>query len=669
MKRLTSYIAGRWQFGSGIEAVINHALTGEALYQISNQGIDLARALSWGRTVGGSVLQQMTFHQRGKMLHALAQYLLAREASFYPLYYQTGVTTLDSQADVRGGLAALLAYAKLALSELPDDTLWAEEQAVAFSKRGHLAAREVLTSRLGVVLHVNAFHCPCRQLLEKLAPAWLAGMPCIINPAAESAQVAETLVEAIVESGLVPAGGIQIVCGSLGDMLHCLQPQDVMTFTGSISDAQKIKRHPCVAALSTPLMVTTTSMNWAILAEDVTEDRPEFALFVQEVCHAMTMNAGQHASAIRRVIVPATRLEAVKEALCRCLQRVVMGDPSLKGVNMGALVGIVQRYDVEQSVTRLSLDGCEVVLGGDPQEVTLMGEGLSPAAFYPPTLLCCEQPLAHRQIHTAEILGPVCILMPYDGLQQAMEIARLGNGNLAGTLCTNDYALAREVGLAMACGHGLMRILNNEMMKEQTRCQSWTGETIGGLSEVKSLMRRTAVQASPDMLTAIGHEWIRGARTLEGQCNPFRKYFEELVLGERLLTPRRTVTEADIVNFAALSGDYFYAHVDEIAASQSLFDGRVAHGYFIVSVAAGLFVDPAAGPVLANYGMENLRFIEPIKVGDTVQVRLTCQKKTKKPQDTSVGVVVWDVVVTNQRQAPVVSFQILTLVACKIDSF
>ena len=665
MKRLASYIAGCWQFGSGIESVIKHALTGEVLYQVSTRGIDLARALSWGRAVGGPALRQMTFHQRGKMLHALAQYLLAREASFYPFCYQTGVTTLNSQADVRGGLAALLAYAKLALSELPDDTLWAEDQAVTFTKCGHLAAREILTSGLGVVLHVNAFYCPCRQLLEKLASAWLAGMPCIIQPATASAQVVQALVKAIVESGLLPAGGIQLVCGSLGEILDRLQPQDVMTFTGSKSDAQKIKCHPRVAALSIPLMATTSSMNWAILAEDVTEDRPEFALFVQEICHSMTMNAGQHLSAIRRAIVPATRFEAVKEALRRYLQQVVMGDPSLEDVNMGALVDIAYRRDVEQIVTRLSLDGCEVLLGGDQQKITLVGERLSPAAFYPPTLLCCEQPLAHRQLHTAEILGPVCILMPYDELRQAMDIARLGNGDLVGTLCTNDDALAREVGLATACGHRQMKILNNEMAWEQTGCLSWAGETIGGLSEIKSFMRRTVVQASPDMLTAIGHEWIRGARTLEGLRHPFRKYFEELALGESLLTPRRTVTEADIVNFAALSGEYFYAHVDELAASQSLFGGRIAHGYFVVSAAAGLFVDPAVGPVLSNYGMENLRFIEPVKVGDTIQVRLTCQKKIKKPQGTPAGVVIWDVGVTNQRLATVVSFQIQTLVACK----
>ncbi|WP_260513203.1 phenylacetic acid degradation bifunctional protein PaaZ [Serratia fonticola] len=681
MKRLASYIAGSWQVGSENESVIKHALTGEELYQVSAQGIDLSQALIWGRTVGGSALRQMTFHQRGKMLHAVAQYLLAMEASFYPFYYQTGATPVDSNADIRGGLAALFAYARLALSQLPDDTLWAEGPPIVPSGCGEPAVREVLTSRLGVVLHVNAFNCPCRQLLEKLAPAWLAGMPCIIHPAHASAQVVQAMVKAIVDSGLVPEGGIQVVCGNLGDVLDRLESQDMVTFTGAIEEAQKIKRHPRIAALSIPLTTTASGMNWAILAEDITEDSPEFALFVQAVSHNMTLNSGQLRSAIRRAIVPATRFEAVKAALVRRLQQVVMGDPSADRVNMGALVDIAQRQEVEQKVARLRLD-CTVVLGGEPQEVSLTGEGLNPAAFYPPTLLSCEQPLAHRQIHNVDILGPVGILMPYNGLQQAIDIALLGQGDLVGGLFTNDRVSAREVTLATACGQGQMRVLNNEILKAQPAygavCLQGSqvgpdfaldGETIEGLSAIRRFMQHTSVQASADMLTVIGREWVRGARTLEGPSHPFRKYFEELVLGESLVTPRRTVTEADIVNFAALSGDNFYAHMDETAASQSLFGGRVAHGYFVVSAAAGLFVEPGCGPVLANYGMDNLRFIEPVKIGDTIQVRLTCQKKTKKqqkkPGDMPMGSVIWDVVVKNQQQAIVVSFQILTLVARK----
>ncbi|HGM5492732.1 TPA: phenylacetic acid degradation bifunctional protein PaaZ [Serratia fonticola] len=675
MKLLASYIAGCWQFGSGKESVIKHALTGEVLYQVSTQGIDLSQALIWGRTVGGLALRKMTFLQRGKMLHALAQYLLAIEASFYPLCYQTGATTEDSKADIRGGLAVLFAYAKLALDKLPDDTLWAEGPPITLAKRGLPVVREVLTSRLGVVLHVNASNCPCRQLLEKLAPAWLAGMPCIINPATASAQVVQAMVKAIVDSGLVPEGGIQVICGNMGDLLDRLASQDRVTFTGSIKDAQKIKRHPRVTALSIPLTTITSAMNWAILAEDITEDRPEFTLFVQEVCHSMTLSSGQQYAAIRRAIVPATRFKAVKAALSRHLQQVVIGDPSLDGVNMGALVDITRQQEVEQKVAILSLDGCEVVLGGDPTKMILTGEGLDSAAFYPLTLLSCEHPLRHRQVHTVEILGPVCILMPYDGLQQAIDIALLGQGNLVGLLFTNDPEFAREVSLATACWHGQIRVLNNEIRKKDQQGDHVAssgiqdGDTVEGLSKIKSFMQQTVVQASPDMLTAIGREWITGARILAGQCHPFCKYFEELALGESLLTPRRTVTEADIVNFAALSGDYFYAHVDDIAASHSLFGGRVAHGYFIVSAAAGLFVEPGAGPVLANYGMENLRFIEPVKIGDTIQVRLTCQKKTKKqqkgPEETPMGAVVWDVAVTNQRQAIAVSFQLLTLVACK----
>lgn len=686
MQQLTSYLSGRWVYGEGRPREIYHAVSGEALYQVCTDGLPLAESLTYARNHGGAVLAAMTFQQRAQMMKALAKHLLAHKESLYEISFQTGATRADSWVDIEGGIATLFSYAGLAGRELPDDTLWAEDELIPLSKQGQFAARHVLTSRPGVALHINAFNFPCWGMLEKLAPTWMAGMPAIIKPATASAQVTQAMVKLMVESGLVPEGAIQLICGGIGDMFEHLDFQDVVTFTGSAQTGQKLRSHPHLMAKSVPFTMEADSLNCAVLGSDVTPDMPEFALFIKEVCREMTVKAGQKCTAIRRIIVPAAQVDAVRDALLKRLSGVVMGDPRVEGVKMGALVSLEQRDDVQEKVDFLLRNGCEPLCGATTEGLTLAGDNLGKGAFYPPTLLYCADPLTHQAVHATEAFGPVATLMPYQDLAQAVTLAQLGGGSLAGSLVTADGEVASQVIRASACAHGRMLVLDAAAAAESTGHGSplpmlvhggpgraGGGEELGGLRAVKHYMQRTAIQGSPAMLAAIGREWVRGAPVAEDPVHPFRKYFEELRIGESLLTARRTVTEADIVNFGCLSGDHFYAHMDKIGAAQSLFGERVAHGYFVVSAAAGLFVDPAVGPVIANYGMEGLRFIEPVKIGDTIQVRLTCRKKIKKAQksaeDKPHGVVVWDVQVFNQEGNAVALYNILTLVERKEGDF
>ncbi|EMV5330842.1 phenylacetic acid degradation bifunctional protein PaaZ, partial [Escherichia coli] len=563
--------------------------------------------------------------------------------------------------------------------ELPDDTLWPEDELIPLSKEGGFAARHVLTSKSGVAVHINAFNFPCWGMLEKLAPTWLGGMPAIIKPATATAQLTQAMVKSIVDSGLVPEGAISLICGSAGDLLDHLDSQDVVTFTGSAATGQMLRVQPNIVAKSIPFTMEADSLNCCVLGEDVTPDQPEFALFIREVVREMTTKAGQKCTAIRRIIVPQALVNAVSDALVARLQKVVVGDPAQEGVKMGALVNAEQRADVQEKVNILLAAGCEIRLGG---QADLSAAG----AFFPPTLLYCPQPDETPAVHATEAFGPVATLMPAQNQRHALQLACAGGGSLAGTLVTADPQIARQFITDAARTHGRIQILNEESAKESTGHGSplpqllhggpgraGGGEELGGLRAVKHYMQRTAVQGSPTMLAAISKQWVRGAKVEEDRIHPFRKYFEELQPGDSLLTPRRTMTEADIVNFACLSGDHFYAHMDKIAAAESIFGERVVHGYFVLSAAAGLFVDAGVGPVIANYGLENLRFIEPVKPGDTIQVRLTCKRKTLKKQRSAeekpTGVVEWAVEVFNQHQTPVALYSILTLVARQHGDF
>ena len=646
---------------------------------MTSEGLDMAAARQFAIEKGAPALRAMTFIERAAMLKAVAKHLLSEKERFYALSAQTGATRADSWVDIEGGIGTLFTYASLGSRELPDDTLWPEDELIPLSKEGGFAARHLLTSKSGVAVHINAFNFPCWGMLEKLAPTWLGGMPAIIKPATATAQLTQAMVKSIVDSGLVPEGAISLICGSAGDLLDHLDSQDVVTFTGSAATGQMLRVQPNIVAKSIPFTMEADSLNCCVLGEDVTPDQPEFALFIREVVREMTTKAGQKCTAIRRIIVPQVLVNAVSDALVARLQKVVVGDPAQEGVKMGALVNAEQRADVQEKVNILLAAGCEIRLGG---QADLSAAG----AFFPPTLLYCPQPDETPAVHATEAFGPVATLMPAQNQRHALQLACAGGGSLAGTLVTADPQIARQFIADAARTHGRIQILNEESAKESTGHGSplpqlvhggpgraGGGEELGGLRAVKHYMQRTAVQGSPTMLAAISKQWVRGAKVEEDRIHPFRKYFEELQPGDSLLTPRRTMTEADIVNFACLSGDHFYAHMDKIAAAESIFGERVVHGYFVLSAAAGLFVDAGVGPVIANYGLESLRFIEPVKPGDTIQVRLTCKRKTLKKQRSAeekpTGVVEWAVEVFNQHQTPVALYSILTLVARQHGDF
>ncbi|EEQ7134275.1 phenylacetic acid degradation bifunctional protein PaaZ [Escherichia coli] len=679
MQQLASFLSGTWQSGRGRSSLIHHAISGEALWEVTSEGLDMAAARQFAIEKGAPALRAMTFIERAAMLKAVAKHLLSEKERFYALSAQTGATRADSWVDIEGGIGTLFTYASLGSRELPDDTLWPEDELIPLSKEGGFAARHVLTSKSGVAVHINAFNFPCWGMLEKLAPTWLGGMPAIIKPATATAQLTQAMVKSIVDSGLVPEGAISLICGSAGDLLDHLDSQDVVTFTGSAATGQMLRVQPNIVAKSIPFTMEADSLNCCVLGEDVTPDQPEFALFIREVVREMTTKAGQKCTAIRRIIVPQALVNAVSDALVARLQKVVVGDPAQEGVKMGALVNAEQRADVQEKVNILLAAGCEIRLGG---QADLSAAG----AFFPPTLLYCPQPDETPAVHATEAFGPVATLMPAQNQRHALQLACAGGGSLAGTLVTADPQIARQFITDAARTHGRIQILNEESAKESTGHGSplpqlvhggpgraGGGEELGGLRAVKHYMQRTAVQGSPTMLAAISKQWVRGAKVEEDRIHPFRKYFEELQPGDSLLTPRRTMTEADIVNFACLSGDHFYAHMDKIAAAESIFGERVVHGYFVLSAAAGLFVDAGVGPVIANYGLENLRFIEPVKPGDTIQVRLTCKRKTLKKQRSAeekpTGVVEWAVEVFNQHQTPVALYSILTLVARQHGDF
>lgn len=679
MQQLASFLSGTWQSGRGRSCLIHHAISGEALWEVTSEGLDMAAARQFAIEKGAPALRAMTFIERAAMLKAVAKHLLSEKERFYALSAQTGATRADSWVDIEGGIGTLFTYASLGSRELPDDTLWPEDELIPLSKEGGFAARHLLTSKSGVAVHINAFNFPCWGMLEKLAPTWLGGMPAIIKPATATAQLTQAMVKSIVDSGLVPEGAISLICGSAGDLLDHLDSQDVVTFTGSAATGQMLRVQPNIVAKSIPFTMEADSLNCCVLGEDVTPDQPEFALFIREVVREMTTKAGQKCTAIRRIIVPQALVNAVSDALVARLQKVVVGDPAQEGVKMGALVNAEQRADVQEKVNILLAAGCEIRLGG---QADLSAAG----AFFPPTLLYCPQPDETPAVHATEAFGPVATLMPAQNQRHALQLACAGGGSLAGTLVTADPQIARQFIADAARTHGRIQILNEESAKESTGHGSplpqlvhggpgraGGGEELGGLRAVKHYMQRTAVQGSPTMLAAISKQWVRGAKVEEDRIHPFRKYFEELQPGDSLLTPRRTMTEADIVNFACLSGDHFYAHMDKIAAAESIFGERVVHGYFVLSAAAGLFVDAGVGPVIANYGLESLRFIEPVKPGDTIQVRLTCKRKTLKKQRSAeekpTGVVEWAVEVFNQHQTPVALYSILTLVARQHGDF
>jgi oxepin-CoA hydrolase/3-oxo-5,6-dehydrosuberyl-CoA semialdehyde dehydrogenase len=680
--KLQSYINGQWVDGTDEGAEVFNAVNGESICTVSSAGVDFEDAVRYARETGGPALRKMTFHERANALKALAKMLMEKKEEFYRVSAWTGATRADSWIDIEGGISTMFTYSSLVRRELPNETFLVEDDAQRLSAEGTFIGRHILVPKEGVAVHINAFNFPCWGMLEKIAPSLAAGMPVIVKPATASSYLTEVMVKAIVASGILPAGAIQLISGSVGDLLNRLNEQDVVTFTGSATTGQKLRTHPNIVANSIPFTMEADSLNCSILGATVEPGSAEFDIYVKEVAREMTVKAGQKCTAIRRAIIPRNRVEAVSDALKARLDKTTIGDPSVEGVRMGPLVGRSQVADVWDKVEQLK-QSCEVIYGGN-KDFAIKGGDVETGAFFPTTLLYSDQPTQTDIPHGVEAFGPVSTLMAYDDIDQAIAIAKLGKGSLAGSIVTADNNEARNLVLGCASYHGRLLVLNADCAKESTGHGSplptlvhggpgraGGGEELGGIRAVKHYMQRTAIQGSPTTLTAITNEYNPGSELIQKDVHPFRKYFEDLEIGETLITHRRTVTEADIVNFGCLSGDHFYAHFDEIAAKDSLFGKRVAHGYFVISAAAGMFVEPSPGPVLANYGMENLRFVEPVGIGDTIQVRLTCKQKIKKDRrsddEQPNGVVVWDVEVMNQENNPVALYNILTLVVRKED--
>jgi oxepin-CoA hydrolase / 3-oxo-5,6-dehydrosuberyl-CoA semialdehyde dehydrogenase len=673
---LQSLIAGRW-LGRTAAQTLHSALDGRPVAATHAEAIDFAEAVEHARRVGVPALMKTDFQQRAAILKALAKLLIERKEELYAISAHTGATRTDSWIDIEGGSGTLFAYASVGGNELPSGNLVHEGPAMALGKQGHFAGTHVLVPRGGVAVHINAFNFPVWGLLEKFAPTFLAGMPCIGKPATATSYLTEACVRIISESGLLPAGALQLVIGGTGDLLDRLGGQDVVTFTGSADTAAKLRVHPNLIRHSVPFNAEADSLNCAILAPDVTPDAPEFDLFVKEVAREMTVKAGQKCTAIRRAIVPRRHLDAVAQALRARLAKTVVGNPAVDGVKMGALASKAQQADVAERVALL-LQGAEAVYS-ERDGFKPLGDGAADGAFFSPTLLLARDAMASAA-HDVEAFGPVSTLMPYDDLDEALALAARGRGSLVGSLVTHDPAIAARVIPVAAAHHGRLLVLDREAAPESTGHGSplpqlkhggpgraGGGEELGGVRAVKHYLQRCAVQGSPTMLAAVTGEYVRGAARLETEVHPFRRHFEDLQIGESLTTHRRTVTEADIVAFGGISGDYFYMHFDAVAAKDSAFGQRIAHGYFVLSAAAGLFVSPAPGPVLANYGLDTLRFVKPVAIGDTIHARLTAKRKVdrnrKGPDGVGQGVVAWDVEVMSQHGELVASYDILTLVA------
>ena len=679
MKTLQSYAAGAWTGGTGAGVTLLHAVTGEPVGVASSEGLDFRGMLEYGRKTGGPALRTMTFHARARMLKALASYLMERKDRFYEVSAATGATRTDSWVDIEGGIGTLFSYASRGRREFPDETFYVEGEPEPLGKGGTFVGRHICVPLEGVAVHINAFNFPCWGMLEKLAPTLLAGVPAIVKPATATSYLTEAMVREMVTSEILPPGALQLIVGGVGDLLEHLTPQDLVTFTGSAATGRKLKTHPRIIAESVRFNMEADSLNFSMLGPDAAPGTEEFDLFVKEVVREMTVKAGQKCTAIRRTLVPAILVEDAIRAIAKRLEGSTLGNPAVEGVRWGPLASRGQVEDVRRNLDALKA-GADVVFG-DPDHFEVSGADRAKGAFFPAVLMHCPRPLERSEPHEIEAFGPVNTVMGYGSVDEAIELARRGRGSLVGSLFTQDDAVAREVVLGTAAWHGRLMVMNRHSAKESTGHGSplpglihggpgraGGGEEMGGTRGVLHYMQRCALQGHPTTLSRITGVWMKGAATPSDAVHPFRKHFEELSVGDTLFTHRRTVTEADLVNFAGISGDHFYAHTDDLAAARSLFERRVAHGYFVVSAAAGLFVDPGEGPVLANYGLEALRFVKPVYPGDTIRVRLTVKQKIAKetpPGGVPQGVVAWDVEVTNQTDEPVAVYTILTLVKKK----
>jgi len=679
MQLLENYIAGKWNPGEGKETTIVHSIHGQPIYHSRSGGVDFAAILDYGRKTGGPPLRKMTFHERGRMLKALAFYLLERKDKYYPISYQTGATKADSWVDIEGGIGNLFSNASLR-RRFPDLPYHVEGEAVPGSKNGRFIGHHIMVPKQGIAIHINAFNFPVWGMLEKIAVNLMAGVPALVKPATSTSYVTEAMFRDIIASGILPEGAVQLLVGSAQGILDHVQSQDSVTFTGSASTGQMLKAHPRIISEAVSFNLEADSLNCSVLGEDAVPGTEEFDLFVKEVRKEMTLKCGQRCTGIRRALVPAKLLGEVEKALGKALSQTVIGDPNVEGVRMGALVSKAQVEEVRNQIDKLLKESSMVY--GDPKKVELVGADTEKGAFLSPMLLVNEKPLSSKAVHEVEAFGPVCTLMPYSSLDEAIEISKLGKGSLCSSIATYDNNIARQFVIGAASHHGRILVYNRDCAKENTGHGSplpmlihggpgraGGGEEMGGMRGVLHYLQRCAVQGTPDALTAITTIYQYGAHHTDPGVHPFRKYFEDLHVGETLTTHGRTITESDIVQFANISWDHFYAHTDVTTLDGTIFTQRVAHGYFVLSMAAGLFVDPGKGPVLLNYGLDECRFTKPVYAGMTLKVRLTVKEKLpvdpKTEDETPKGIVKWLVDVFDETGETVAIATILTMVAKK----
>jgi oxepin-CoA hydrolase/3-oxo-5,6-dehydrosuberyl-CoA semialdehyde dehydrogenase len=665
--QLLNYARDGWTPGSGDLAELPSAIDGSPVALTGSGGLDFAAMLSHARDVGGPALRKLTFHERARMLKALGLAIMARKEELYALNYATGATRKDGWIDIEGGAGTLFSFSSKGRRELPDGHVLLDGQLENLSKNGSFMGQHIFTPLQGAAVHINAFNFPVWGMLEKLAPTLLAGVPAIVKPASATAFLTEAAFKIMIDAGVLPRGSVQLIVGGVGDLFEHLTGQDVVSFTGSAHTASKLKSHPTVMRESVRFVAEQDSLNASVLGPDAAPGTPEFDLFVKEVATEMTVKAGQKCTAIRRAMAPANYLDPVEQALGERLAKTKVGDPRAEDTRMGSLVNIAQRDDVRQRIGELEAAGARVVAGDPSAESPVHG-----GAFLQPVLLRADDPWHSAAVHDVEPFGPVSTIMPYKDLSDAVALANRGRGSLCLSLFTHDGATARDFVLGAGAFHGRMLVVDRTNAAESTGHGSplpvlthggpgraGGGEEMGGVRGVKHYMQRVALQSSPAMIAAITGAFIDRSPKREVDVHPFRKKMSELAIGDTLKTASRTVTIADIEHFAEFTGDKFYAHMDEEAAKASpIFEGRVAHGYLILSFAAGLFVDPDPGPVLANTGLENLRFLTPLYPGDAMRVELTVRTKSLKSEET--GVVRWAVEVFNQKDELVATYDLLT---------
>lgn len=672
--KIGNYVEGKWVEGKGEGQALFDASQNTLIGNATCDGIETGAVLHYARSVGSPKLRKMTFHERGRMLKALALYLGERKDHFYQVSTQTGATKVDSWIDIEGGFGNLFTYASKGRRELPNLPYLVDGKVEQLSKGGTFLGHHICTPLEGVAIHINAFNFPVWGMLEKIAVNLLAGMPAVVKPATATSYLTEAVVREIIKSDILPAGALQLLCGGARDLLDHVDSQDVVTFTGSAQTGLTLKRHPNITQNAVRFNMEADSLNCSILGRDVTVESPEFDIFIKEVAREITVKAGQKCTAIRRIIVPHHLMNAVGESLSKRLASTVVGDPRLEGVRMGPLASKAQLNDVSERLAQLQ-KSCELIFSGDEKNIRSEAKG---GHFMTPKLLRCADGFKNEDVHNIEAFGPISTLMGYETNEEAVTLAKKGRGSLVGSLITYDPNNALEIVVGMASHHGRVMVLDRDSAKESTGHGSpmpqlvhggpgraGGGEEMGGLRGIHHYMQRTAIQGHPTVLSKITGVYQPGGAQKIDRIHPFKKYFNELEIGETLITHRRTVTEADIVNFANISWDHFYAHTDDTSFDGTLFEKRVAHGYFIISAAAGLFVDPGKGPVLANYGLDELRFIKPVYVGATINVHLTVKEKIaqeKREGESARGIVKWQVDVKDETGESVALATILTLV-------